>query len=286
MGSPGVAEGVRAVRNEIARVLGARFSGQLVIKALSRLDRMQCEVAASLGIRYRLNVFNQERHSVPEYIPAVYDDERETLLVVQRGGWMPWAAIAREVAIALLPEEDPGSFAAGLKEVLASRSVDEAATILDELGFARLDTKLPETPAGGAAARILGEHDVPDGSTAPTEASPPTMLPKPQDLIVERAVREGDAPSSSPPTEPEPAPPPAGFGNDHRSTKKRGRQVLRTYVLPPASVTSESDVDQDDDPARSPVDEAGIRRVLEYETQCGRIPKEMPHKNPGFDLVC
>jgi len=32
------------------------------------------------------------------------------------------------------------------------------------------------------------------------------------------------------------------------------------------------------------VDEAGIRRVLEYETQCGRIPKEMPHKNPGFDI--
>ena len=37
-------------------------------------------------------------------------------------------------------------------------------------------------------------------------------------------------------------------------------------------------------PGRTPVDEAGVRRVLEYETTCGRTPKEMPHKTPGYDV--
>ena len=61
-----------------------------------------------------------------------------------REGRMPWPAIARELSVALFPDEDPGKFAAGLKEILAAGSAVEAARLLDELGFARLDTTVQE----------------------------------------------------------------------------------------------------------------------------------------------
>src|SRR5262249_32878984 len=37
-------------------------------------------------------------------------------------------------------------------------------------------------------------------------------------------------------------------------------------------------------PCRSAVDEAGIRRVLKDEAARGRMPTEMPHNNPGYDI--
>ena len=64
--------------------------------------------------------------------------------------------MARELAIALCPEEDPGQFAAGLKEVLAAETITEAATSLDELGFSQLDTAVIEPPVSSEAAEQLG----------------------------------------------------------------------------------------------------------------------------------
>jgi hypothetical protein len=35
---------------------------------------------------------------------------------------------------------------------------------------------------------------------------------------------------------------------------------------------------------RSLVDRAGVGRVLKYETASGRVAREMPHENPGYDI--
>ena len=40
----------------------------------------------------------------------------------------------------------------------------------------------------------------------------------------------------------------------------------------------------DEAPDLSPIDRAGVARVLEYEQSCGRMPTEMAHSNPGFDV--
>jgi hypothetical protein len=49
----------------------------------------------------------------------------------------------------------------------------------------------------------------------------------------------------------------------------------------------DSDFDEhgDEAPERSPVDAAGVRRVLQYEKSCGRMPEEQAHNNPGFDVL-
>jgi hypothetical protein len=41
----------------------------------------------------------------------------------------------------------------------------------------------------------------------------------------------------------------------------------------------------DEAETNSSIDQAGVRRVLEYEASRGRIPQEQSHTNPGFDVL-
>jgi hypothetical protein len=55
-------------------------------------------------------------------------------------------------------------------------------------------------------------------------------------------------------------------------------------VVPADPNAPPSDSGDDDGRERSETDKAGIARVLDFETQAGRFPKEMPHTNPGYDV--
>lgn len=289
-----MAHRLRARRNEIGRVLGSQSSDREATEALERLDNMRCIAATTLVLRYSLRAFNRELRSEPEPVPALYQREQDALLFVPRGARMPWAAMARELAIALFPDEDPGRYAAGLKEVLAPETASEAADILDELGFARLDTAIREAPSMGEAAGTLGT-DARTGEPVSTgPAAGATTVTEAECLTPEEALKRllgGDAlPPTPPPDEPDTGPPaaggPQGSGKATRVAKNKGRPVLRSYLrLPDGSDSGATGRDDEGDvQSRSPVDEAGVRRVLEFETACGRIPREMPHKNPGYDI--
>jgi hypothetical protein len=133
-------------RNQFGRVLESQIPGRDTEMALRRLAGIRYEAARSLLIRYSLSAFNRELESPPEEVPALYQRDQERLLFTPRDGVVSWPAIARELAVALFPEDDPGRIAASLKEVLAAESDAEAAAILDELGFARLDTSDHDAP--------------------------------------------------------------------------------------------------------------------------------------------
>src|SRR5204863_8549990 len=120
--------------------------------------------------RFRLKVFNRDLDSTPEQIPALFRPEQALLMFSLREGWPPWPAIARELSVALFPDEDPGKFAAGLKEVLAASSAAEAARVLDELGFARLDTTVQEVVSAESYAS-LGEPSSPEDESVPDTTS-------------------------------------------------------------------------------------------------------------------
>ncbi len=49
---------------------------------------------------------------------------------------VPWNAVARELAEALLPGRNVGGLALGIKEVLMAQTIRAAAAALDELGYA------------------------------------------------------------------------------------------------------------------------------------------------------
>jgi len=68
--------------------------------------------------------------------------------------------------------------------------------------------------------------------------------------------------------------------SDQRGAPPRGR--ARTYVSPRSEVRSEEPPERQEQ--RSRVDKAAIRRVLQFEKDNDRRPKEMPHKNQGYDI--
>lgn len=289
---PAMSERLRARTNQIGRVLEAYSLGNDTAAILRRLEAIQCQAAAAIAIRYRLQAFNRELQSASEPVPAIYQAERETLLFTKGNGALSWAAIARELATALFPEEDPGRFAAGFKEALAAESVDEAAATLDELGFARLDTSVAEPTSTDEAVDTLGTG-TPVGTEIPPATAPVDETEGAVTLTPEEAIKRllgGNTPPPTPPisspdTEPSSTSDRLRDGASRKVGRKKGRPVLRSYVpapeVRPFEATPNSDAQQD---GRSAVDQAGILRVLDFERAAGRTPTEMPHKNPGYDV--
>ena len=147
-----------------ARILDSQIPSETIPKALKRLNDIRFESARSLMIRYQLNAFNRLLESAPETTPALYLASGDRLIFTQRDGQIAWPAIARELAIALLPEHDPGRIAAGIKEVLAAESAVQADRTLDELGYPRLDTTAVAPPQNVDTITTIGT-DGPTGET-------------------------------------------------------------------------------------------------------------------------
>ncbi len=163
---------LRQRQGEIARVLFGRMGSNEVQNALGRLNHLDCKSATSLELRYRLNAFNIDQASPPELSPALYHPAQHSLWATRSNGQIPLAPLARELAIALCPEEDPGLFAAGLKEVLTANTTGEAAKVLDELGFPQLDATVVEPPPPPGSPTPFGSRLTPWSprtSTTPSE---------------------------------------------------------------------------------------------------------------------
>lgn len=200
-------------QTEIGRVLSAVGGDLDVIAAIGRMSKLSCAEAPSIAVRYRLRAFGKEVCSVPERVPALYHRETDQLLFSRNESLFPWAAIARELAVAAFPEEDPGRFAAGLKEVLAPTSAGEAASTLDDLGFARISKEVVVVPQPGQVAGELGE----DGPVEPAPPAPPTPTPNVDGApaSVEDALKGllgGNAPDPTPPIPDPTANDPVGTG--------------------------------------------------------------------------
>jgi hypothetical protein len=224
--------------------------------------------------------------------------------------------VARELARALDRGQAPGLLAPILFVVLSASSLDEAHAHLDEAGLPRLDVEKVSEPAAGHAAGLGGEASPDDMASA--EGRPDSTQPAldgDQHSQADEMVPGGGAGGPQQPGEnadtaggsPGPAtgarddrerqPTPVGTpeASGHSATegslpdsggrssrRKQGRRSrLRSYVLPP----SEDEDSQDADSQRSPVDHAGVHRVVALEEAQGRFPALQPHNNPGFDVA-
>lgn len=275
-------------RHSIVRVLETHTSlTTSILEALDRLDALAFQRCESATIRYRLQAFGREVTSKPESVPALFNPLTLTLIVAGGGGRMSWSAVARELATALLPEEDPGRIAAGLKEVLAAADDDEARVALDELGFARLQEEhAPPVPSPEAEGE-LGE-DVPlpeDVTTQPVSSSTP---PEPNSTPPMETPETPGGDQPGPPSPATPANAPGGLGRrqstQHRRHGRQGQEIWRSYVVPADPNAPPADPDLDAQHERTETDKAGIARVLDFERQAGRFPTEMPHGNRGYDV--
>jgi len=262
----------------IARVIDAHRIDE-TRKSLELLDRLIFERASDLQVTYTLRAFNQVRTTQPEAVLVYYDSDQLTLYF-RNDIPPPWAAIARELAFAVVPNLEPGAISSGLKEVLSAVSFEEASEILDELGYPGVEVRstagVTSAPVGlgGSAPPEPGEQ----GQPATTEPSYDASITTSQAALL--ALGIGTSPEPLPPGLDKPEIILRGAGRNSRTS--RGSQ-LRTYVAPQCEGNN-SEMDEEEKQRRSSLAKAGVRRVLEYEHSSGRNPIEMPVNYPGYDI--
>src|SRR5262249_35110349 len=138
-------------------------------------------------------------------------------------------------------------------------------------------------------AAQLGGRLGSEGPAQQLEGAPLQTMSTVDGLSPEDAIRQilgPDAPAPTPPIadrEPEICPSHSGSSRGAEFTKPRKRPVLRSYLPSPSESDREAPEGQNES-GRSPVDIAGLRRVMQYESSVGRYPKEMAHNNKGYDI--
>jgi len=317
---------IQARRDGIGRVLRAALGDTSARRALERLDGTACRSAARIVVRYRIEAASSVRMSEPETVHALWDAGQQALFHTRRGGSPPWAAIARELAIALCPIEDPGRLAAGIKEAIQPDSNSDAQRNLDELGYGRLDATPPGVVPERAALESLGvagEGDASKGlGLASSTGAEVPALDASDNVAGSRTANEGDdrpisttgqalaailgtgAPQPTPAISMEPANPrpggsvsagsvqaaeslsrkPTSSASSSVSSGRLQRPVLRSYVGYDSVGPDGRGQGSQQSEASSAVDQAGIRRVMDYESHAGRHPTELAHSNPGYDI--
>ena len=306
---PDTKERLRHRRNEIARVLSCQMASSDTNNALDRLSRLECKSSTSLVIKYRLDVFRPSAESKPEHVHALYQPDSHSMWTTYPNGQLPWAPLARELAIALCPEEDPGLFAAGLKEVVAANTTDDAAKVLDELGFAQLDTTDVEAPPSTEAVQQLGTDDLVNdeeflprsfGDESQQDMSPESetenlamedTMPQ-SDITQGRTVLDLEAPEQTSASGADrsganaqrkgPASRTGGHGTSaRRKVQSRGRREFISYVAVQSDDEKESDPDHLSQQERMNLEAKSIQVILKEEPELERTPAN----NPGFDLT-
>lgn len=286
-------------KSQFARVLEPLRESVTPENALSALGQLTYFQSQKLKIQYLLRLFNRELESEPEAVPAFCHIDKKSLYFIRKNGSIPWASIARELALAISHEVDPGQLASGIKEVLSAESDQDAQMILDELGFAPIETTKPGAPLSDEIVDDFGgdEIQVETGPSTQTGEQPGVETTE-KDLTPGEALdsifgEAGVLPTTStqPTTETDISPgvtgEPSPVGRDKSKQKVKGSRKkhgkLRTYVYP-EGIESEDDIDSEGFKQRSQVDQAGINHVIEFEKKEGRQPKVMPQKHPGYDV--
>ena len=258
-------------RHQLARVVEPQAGVPAIKPDLTKLDHIQFVSVTRLEVRYCLKFFHHSRESLSEYVPAHLRTSEHTLFFCRREGEPPpWASIAREIAQAICPEQEPGTIASGIKEVLAAEDIHTAASVLNELGFPPLQAAMELEPTQGPLIGSLGGDA---GFERPSVDSRESSIVQPN---------SDSTPNSGWQGQPEDQELDSGQSIEKREPRReRGR--LRTYVTPddPQKASKPDSVVAS---RRNEVERAGVQRVKEFEINGGRFPNEMPPNHPGYDV--
>lgn len=248
---------------------------------VSRLDNVEFMAIPGLVIEYRVRFAHRVQITDPEPTEAVFLVDKNQLLVRAE---TPSRHIARELARCIEPDADVSIIAPPLHEILSAPSLDEAMEVLNEYGVRDLD----EAEWEHVATQVSNEGD-PDDDSVSHERDRAETSDEPKPLQGDEGSH-GCEPNGASGGEPTVDPGDTGGagGSPKKSPSRKGTGQRRTQMASFVGFGDderEFDESADEAPERSPVDAAGVLRVLEYEESCGREPKEQAHNNPGFDVL-
>jgi hypothetical protein len=294
-----VLQRLRGRHLDLLRVLEPEAGNSGSDAHVALLDSLRFQSVSDLRIQYSLHFSTHDPPPVVESVPAHFQADLASLFFVRGAAGRPWAPIARELALALCPDTEPGRIASGIKEVLAADSDGEAHHLLDDLGFPPLE-QAPPAPTLPDQIKEFGEptngdRATPAGQTGAGERQQETPGPlSPKEAVQKILGTDGGAPGPMPPSLQEPVATPGVGGNDGGRSQPGGavqkggshqhQGRLRTYVSYTSDDGDGAQADAAAQAQRSAVDQAGVNRVVEYEQESGRLPEVKPPKHPGYDI--
>ncbi len=134
---------------------------------LEELQRLDIQRGPVLNVVYRAELFGYSYEVGPESVDAIYLPEANELAY---GEGASDRALARELARAIAPDDDPGALAMRIEPILSARSAEDAHHALDDFGIAKLDT--PEHEA--AWSRPPSQGTITKAQMHPPTPSRPT----------------------------------------------------------------------------------------------------------------
>jgi hypothetical protein len=278
--------------------------------ALARLATLQTTSAADILVRHEIHAFKQIESLTPVHAACHYRSDEHQLTrrraSAQEAGWDD---VARELAVAIAPEAH--LLAGNLFLVLSASDAASASRVLSTLGIPTLSNVTVEEVAQREVGTLGTEGD---GDEAPGEADArvaETVTPGPDEESIPEQAETPSQTGSTTPADPTgangagrtdansgraPGPDGQSAGSFGTGADQFGGRSSTTGVKAPSprhnrmlSYVLHGHADDDQprgDEARdySEVDRCGVQAALDYETLAGRVPHELPHNNPGFDI--
>ncbi len=305
---------VTARHNSILR--SALAAGLSPIEVGAELAELSYRAAGGYRLVHTLRLFGHEETQV-DISPSFHYDAETQCLIRAAHGSPRWLVAARELSL-MMNVDLASDLSAKLGLLLQAGSDLDASSVLDELGVPRVATEvIPERFSEtldqlGTAKSSEGEpppafdepspappddaHDHGAGEALPGGQSSLDMLAalaKGQllDGATERDV-DAEGYESSDEDQADDQSTADGPGAKKRGSKSKRtparnvdapQQVMLSYVRTGTAPREAGDPDPTVESAET--DAAGVAIVLAHERGQGRVPEEMPHANPGYDVI-
>ena len=111
------------------------LKAETTVNEAAFLDNLRVVKVSHLQTQVRLSIGDAMLATVPETARVKLAADAGILYVAADRPRPPWAAVARELALAIKQNRPSGGLAIGIKEVLAAATLTDASQILDELGY-------------------------------------------------------------------------------------------------------------------------------------------------------
>lgn len=247
----------------VQRIIDAEQTAGSELASREKLLSLDYQRAEEIEIVMTIRAFNRRYQTEPEKANAVLKDS--TFYSVWTEDTPSWAAISRELALAIKPSGEIGSLAMGIKEVLSAPSYQIASVSLDELNYPPLLESEPHPEIPGAVADV----EVDDPLAAILGGDTPDIPPAP----------------ATPPEDPTLGGGKKGGGGKPKPRRRTSRII--TYVYPDDALLPPREKPDTTSRKRTATEQAGVDHVLADEDKYHRDAidrnKDTPN-HPGYDL--
>ncbi|MBW6475023.1 MAG: DUF3883 domain-containing protein, partial [Anaerolineaceae bacterium] len=243
---------------------------------LKGLENLTFYKAEQIDIVRVFNGFGKQEPSDLESVDAILADD--AFYYAAQNGSLPWRGIARELSYVINPTGEICSLGMELNVIL-SQTIEEAVASLDDWGYPRIEVQETDIPEGvtlGAADEVDLPESIRVGIPHPdgVQGETPTTTVSPHEEGQDSAGVPTGSRTSLPPT------------TDRPKTKKRKTSRLVSYVYPEDAFSTRQE-DTSFAKKRTKLGKTGVRKVMEFEIQEGRTPRDMEEvqvNHPGYDI--